>query len=68
MFLTTIPPIFQNVYGFSVGIAGLHYIPLGIGLYAGTVILTKIIDRVYGALKDRAGGVGKPEFRLRKAI
>ena len=68
MFLTAIPSIFQDVYGFSVGIAGLHYIPLGIGMYGGTMILAKIMDKVYSALKDRAGGVGKPEFRLRKTI
>ena len=68
VFLTAIPSIFQGVYGFSVGIAGLHYIPLGIGMYGGTVILTKIMDRTYAALKNRAGGVGKPEFRLRESI
>ena len=68
VFLTAIPSIFQDVYGLPVGIAGLHYIPLGIGMYGGTVMLAKIMDRTYAAFKDRAGGVGKPEFRLRKAI
>ena len=68
VFLTSIPSIFQDVYGFSVGIAGLHYIPLGLGMYLGAVILSKTMDRVYAALKEKAGGVGKPEFRLRKAI
>ena len=67
MFLTAIPSIFQDVYGFSVGIASLHYIPLGIGMYGGTVILAKIMDKVYNFLKEKAGGVGRPEFRLRKS-
>lgn len=67
VFLTAIPSIFQDVYGFSVGIASLHYIPLGIGMYGGAVILAKVMDRSYAALKEKAGGVGKPEFRLREA-
>jgi len=33
--LTTIPLIFDEVYHQSVGIAGLHYIALGIGLTLG---------------------------------
>jgi hypothetical protein len=68
VFLTAIPSIFRDVYGFSVGIAGLHYIPLGLGMYAGGMILGKFMDRVYGVLKEKAGGVGKPEFRLREPI
>ena len=68
VFLTAIPSIFQDVYGLSVGIAGLHYIPLGLGMYAGSVILAKTMDKTYAVLKKKAGGVGKPEFRLRKTI
>ncbi|KAF9787003.1 MFS polyamine transporter [Thelephora terrestris] len=64
LFLTAIPSIFQDVYGFSVGIAGLHYIPLGIGMYGGAMILSRTMDRTYATLKEKAGGVGKPEFRL----
>ncbi|KAF9654303.1 MFS polyamine transporter [Thelephora ganbajun] len=63
-FLTAIPSIFQDVYGLSVGNAGLHYIPLGIGMYGGAITLSVIMDKTYAALKEKAGGVGKPEFRL----
>ena len=66
VFLTTIPSIFQDVYGFSVGIAGLHYIPLGLGMYGGATILTKTMDKTYATLQEKAGGIGKPEFRLRE--
>jgi hypothetical protein len=66
VFLTAIPSIFQDVYGFSVGIAGLHYIPLGIGMYGGAMIHSRTMDRTYATLKEKAGGVGKPEFRLRE--
>ena len=37
-------------------------------MYVGAVILSKTMDKAYAALKERAGGVGKPEFRLRKMI
>ena len=66
MFLTAIPSIFQDVYGFSIGIAGLHYIPLGMGMYGGALVLSNTMDKTYAALKEKAGDVGKPEFRLRK--
>ena len=35
-------------------------------MYGGAIILAKIMDKAYAALKKRAGGVGQPEFRLRK--
>lgn len=66
MFLTAIPSIFQDVYGLTVGIAGLHYIPLGMGMYGGAMVLSRTMDKTYATLKEKAGGVGKPEFRLRK--
>jgi len=37
-------------------------------MYGGAVILSKPMDKTYAALKEKAGGVGKPEFRLRKEI
>ncbi|KAG1731364.1 major facilitator superfamily domain-containing protein [Suillus paluster] len=62
--LTTIPSIFQGVYQQSVGIAGLHYIALGIGLVGASCSNASILDKVYLYLKSKKGGVGKPEFRL----
>ncbi|TFY69980.1 hypothetical protein EVJ58_g103 [Rhodofomes roseus] len=62
--LTTIPAIFSNVYHEDVGIGGLHYIALGLGLFVTTQINARIIDRVYRKMKARNGGVGLPEFRL----
>ncbi|KAG1727552.1 major facilitator superfamily domain-containing protein [Suillus paluster] len=66
--LTTIPSIFQGVYQQSVGIAGLHYIALGIGLVGASCSNASILDKVYLYLKSKKGGVGKPEFRLRCLI
>ncbi|TDL15898.1 MFS polyamine transporter [Rickenella mellea] len=62
--LTTLPDIFEGVYHFRVGIAGLHYLSLGVGLVISNQINASISDRVYVYLKNRNEGVGKPEFRL----
>ncbi|KII89443.1 hypothetical protein PLICRDRAFT_688165 [Plicaturopsis crispa FD-325 SS-3] len=62
--LTTIPDIYEGVYGQRVGIAGLHYIALGIGLTGASQLNARILDIGYRRLKKRNGGVGKPEFRL----
>jgi len=60
----TLPDIFQNTYKQRVGIAGLHYIALGIGFIGASQINARLLDMVYKYLKDKNGGVGKPEFRL----
>lgn len=66
VFLTTLPSIFQGVYRESVGIAGLHYIALGLGLSGVSQINARLIDIVYKHFCARNGGVGKPEYRLRE--
>ncbi|KAG1724530.1 MFS polyamine transporter [Suillus lakei] len=63
LFLTTIPSIFQGVYQQSVGIAGLHYIALGIGMTGASQLNAKAMDKVYVHFRSKHG-VGKPEFRL----
>lgn len=64
LFLTTIPSIFRGVYHESIGISGLHYIAFGIGVTATSQVGARVIDRVYIRLRDKNGGVGKPEFRI----
>ncbi|KIJ60513.1 hypothetical protein HYDPIDRAFT_177370 [Hydnomerulius pinastri MD-312] len=64
LFLTTIPSIFEGVYGQPVGIAGLHYIALGVGLTGASQINARSLDKVYVYFKNKHGGVGKPEYRL----
>lgn len=66
VFLTTIPTIFQEVYHQKLGISGLHYLAFGLGLILGAQINLRFLDYIYKRLKDRNGGVGRPEFRLRK--
>ncbi|KAF7800103.1 hypothetical protein EIP86_011347 [Pleurotus ostreatoroseus] len=62
--LTTIPAIFTNIYHEETGILGLHYIALSLGLTASAQIISRALDRTYKYLKERNGGVGKPEYRL----
>ncbi|KAN0121135.1 MFS polyamine transporter [Russula decolorans] len=64
LFLTTIPTAFQDVYHDRVGIAGLHYLALGVGLSIPSQINARLMDKTYKLLKARNGGVGRPEFRL----
>ncbi|KAJ6621329.1 MFS polyamine transporter [Mycena sp. CBHHK59/15] len=65
LFLTTMESIFQGIYQESVGIAGLHYIALGIGLTIPSQINSRTMDPLYVYLKNKyGGGVGRPEFRL----
>jgi multidrug resistance protein len=62
--LSTFPTLWTEVYHESIGIGGLNYISLGVGLFIGTQICAPTQDRIYRALKKRNGGVGKPEFRV----
>ncbi|KAG2148766.1 MFS polyamine transporter [Suillus clintonianus] len=64
LFLATIPSIFEGVYQQSVGIAGLHYIALGVGLTAACQINASTMDKIYVYFKTKNGRVAKPEFRL----
>ncbi|KAF8996433.1 MFS polyamine transporter [Cyathus striatus] len=64
VFLVTIPHIFQETYGERVGVAGLHYIALGIGLTGTSQINSRMYDKIYAYLKNKYGTQGRPEFRL----
>jgi len=70
VFLTIIPLVFSSergVYHQSPGIAGLHYIALGIGLTGAAQLNSRTMDRIYLILKERYGeGKGRPEFRVRE--
>lgn len=59
------PSIFEGVYGQEPGIAGLHYFALGIGLSGASQINARTLDKVYRYFKEKNGGEGKPEYRLR---
>ncbi len=64
--LTSIPGIFVGVYHESIGIAGLHCIAFGIGLYGGAQIANAIQDNLYRRLSAHYGTDDCPEFRICK--
>ncbi|KAI9001557.1 MFS polyamine transporter [Trametes punicea] len=64
LFLTTIPSIFEDLHHQPVGIAGLHYLALGVGLIGAAQINARMLDKLYRYLSKKNNGVGKPEFRL----
>ena len=66
VFLTTMPSIFGETYHERVGIIGLNYFALGIGLVGASQLNASFMDKVYIYFKTRNEGVGEPEFRLRE--
>jgi hypothetical protein len=60
----TFPDVWSDVYGESLGIGGLNYISLAVGSIFGVVVSISVVDRIYRRLKERNGGVGRPEFRV----
>ncbi|KAK7022182.1 MFS polyamine transporter [Favolaschia claudopus] len=64
LFLTSMPLMFQGVYGESVGISGLHYLALGVGVLVAAQILGSLTDSVYNKLKAKNNGVTRPEYRV----
>ena len=68
VFLTVMPNIFVDIYKESLGIAGLHYFALGVGLIIACQINARLLDRIYIHYKNKKGGVGQPEYRLRELL
>lgn len=64
LFLTTFTRVFQEQYGFSIGITGLAYLGLGLGSFTGLIIAGKSSDIFYRRLTAKHHGSSKPEFRL----
>ncbi|ODV78876.1 MFS general substrate transporter [Suhomyces tanzawaensis NRRL Y-17324] len=64
LMIVTFPDVFRGRYGFGVGIAGLMYLPMGIGYIVGTVFWTYAIQKIYVRMANNNGGVAKPEYRL----
>ncbi len=63
--LATFPMVWTNVYHESVGIGGLNYVSLMIGLIVGAQSAGKLLDWLYKTLKERSKDKkGCPEFRV----
>ncbi|KAH6635809.1 major facilitator superfamily domain-containing protein [Chaetomium tenue] len=68
LLFTTIPTVFQQTYGWSVGITGLVYICLGVGNVSGWAVITATSDRGVVKRTRANGGVFEPEMRLPLSI
>ncbi|EED15848.1 conserved hypothetical protein [Talaromyces stipitatus ATCC 10500] len=63
LLLTTYTEIFEGVYGFNSGEAGLAYLGLGVGFISGQVAIGPFSDRYIKLQRKRRGSV-QPEDRL----
>ncbi|KAB8301523.1 hypothetical protein EYC80_003372 [Monilinia laxa] len=68
LLLTSIVMVFENVYGFSVEIASLAYLGLGLGFFLGMFTVAKTSDPTIISLTKKNNGVYQPEFRLRNGL
>ncbi|KAL5364820.1 major facilitator superfamily domain-containing protein [Aspergillus floccosus] len=64
LFFTTIPDVFMNTYGFSVGLSGLAYLGIGVGFFIGLLIIAMTNDRIVQRLTAENGGRFESEMRL----
>ncbi|KAJ7606551.1 MFS polyamine transporter [Mycena polygramma] len=64
LFITSMPLMFQGTYHESVGISGINYIALGIGVSGASQLNARFMDWMYRHLKKKNGGVVQPEYRV----
>ncbi|EGP86332.1 putative major facilitator superfamily transporter [Zymoseptoria tritici IPO323] len=62
IFLTTLAETYTTIYGFSVGVAGLVYLSMGLGAIVGQLVYSALTDRTVRL--HTARGDYKPEHRL----
>lgn len=68
LLFTTIPTVFEETYGFNVGLTGLVYLGLGSGTTLGWLIITLYSDRSVIRLSKANNGEFEPEMRLWMSI
>ncbi|KAK7747230.1 hypothetical protein SLS53_001483 [Cytospora paraplurivora] len=64
LLFTTIPTVFEETYGFNVGLTGLVYLGLGCGTTLGWIIITLYSDKSVIKLAKANNGEFEPEMRL----
>jgi multidrug resistance protein len=68
LLFNTIPMVFQEGYGFTIGETGLVYIPLGLGYCIGLFIFSYTSDATIVRLTKANNDVYEPEMRLLHCI
>lgn len=64
LLFTTFPSVFEDVYGFDPGVAGLAYLGLGIGMVLGLVLFSVLSDKLLGRKNGETAAAPRPEDRL----
>lgn len=64
LMIVTFPKVFKVKYGYSVNIAGLMYLSMGVGYVIGIIFWCIMIDKIYKYKVEQSGGIHKPEYRL----
>ncbi|TFY73730.1 hypothetical protein EWM64_g10283 [Hericium alpestre] len=64
LILTTIPGIYSEIHHERIGIVGLHYLALGIGMVLTGQLTARGLDKFFMYFTRKNGGVMKPEYRL----
>ncbi|KZV92010.1 MFS general substrate transporter [Exidia glandulosa HHB12029] len=64
LMLTTFPILYENVYGWGPGIAGLAYIGLGLGFLIAGMGGSQVMSKIYLSMTAKNGGVAQPEYRI----
>lgn len=67
LFFNTISTVFRNGYGWSLGVSGLAYVPIGIGFALGLFLFARFSDGIIIKLTRKNNGTYLPEMRLAHA-
>ncbi|KAL3468913.1 major facilitator superfamily domain-containing protein [Aspergillus californicus] len=68
LLFTTITSLFTTQYGWSIELAGLAYLGLGIGFIIGIIFVARTSDATVAHLTKRNNGIYKPEMRLASCL
>lgn len=69
LLFTTITEVYESVYHFSTGLAGLSYLGIGIGMFLGLGIFGATSDRTLKKYKEKHNGEDSPpEIRLQGLV
>jgi hypothetical protein len=62
------PLMFQGTYGESIGVSGINYLAFGVGVTGASQVNAQFMDWMFRRLKERNGGEGRPEYRIRASV
>ncbi|KAL9094449.1 MAG: hypothetical protein Q9165_003299 [Trypethelium subeluteriae] len=66
LLFTTFTPVYQDLYGFTLGTAGLAYLGIGVGAFLAQLVNTRFGNEIFRKHMQR--GDWKPEHRLKLMV